>query len=82
MGKTFFGLRNRDYLVSWHESILEKSFWLAYHGLGSVPDFDSMTIEERDWNVHKLSKVKEEEKKQHEEAARKSKSASSRARRH
>lgn len=78
LGKTFFGLRNRDYLVSWHEAILEKSFWLAYNGLGSVPHFDTMTVEERDWTFHKLKTVKEEEKKQQEEASRKAKAGANR----
>jgi len=77
LGRISFGLNNRNYLVSWHEAILEKNFWLAYSGLGSIADFDHMTVEERDWNLHKLKEVKEEEKKQHEEAVRKSKAKTS-----
>lgn len=47
---------------------------MAYHGLGSIPDFDAMTVEERDWNLHKLTEVKEEEKRKNDEAARQARS--------
>ena len=77
-GQTSFGLNSRDYLVDWHESVLEKSFWLSYHGLGSIADFDAMTVEERDWNIHKLKAVKEEEKQKQEEAQRQARAKSKR----
>ena len=68
-------MRNRPYLIEWHKTILEKSFWLSYCGLGSIADFDSMTVEDRDWNFQKLKTVKEEEKKKQDEATQKAKSS-------
>lgn len=70
-------MRNRAYLVEYHKAILEKGFWLSYCGLGSIADFDAMTIEERDWNFQKLKEVKEEEKKKQDEVTNKTKSAKS-----
>ena len=50
-----------------YEIALQKEFDLAYYKVGSVPDWQNMSVGERDWHYNKLVEVKNREKKEHEE---------------
>ena len=61
-----------------YEVALQKEFDLAYHGrMGSIPDWQSVSVIERNWHHTKLVDVKNEEKKRNEEAQSKIRSQQS-----